>query len=147
VSQLPSVTAEAAPDTWRATVEQVLVGHTCLWQDLDGLHVEPAPLEPPPTSILWAWSPAGQMVRVRLDDELAYVAVCPANVPTTAVETWARNDGRVRAFRAAANSTSGLELTLEQYVDDGIDSGTGPITFLRCPDQLTIVIGVSDQAD
>lgn len=36
-------------------VEERLNGYTCLWQDLDGLHVTGPPQSAPPTSILWAW--------------------------------------------------------------------------------------------
>ena len=32
---------------------------TCLWQDLDGLHVSGPPAEAPPTSIVWGWRADG----------------------------------------------------------------------------------------
>lgn len=36
-------------------IKASLEDHTCLWQDLEGLHLAPAPTKPPLTSILWAW--------------------------------------------------------------------------------------------
>lgn len=116
---------------WARVVTEALVGHTCLWQDLDGLHIEPAPDQPPQTSILWAWSEAGAMVRMRLDGGVGYVATCASGVPTTDVLPWAPADGRVQAVRHSATSLSGLALRLEQHVDDGLDAGSGPITFFR----------------
>jgi hypothetical protein len=116
---------------WPRLVAEALDGYTCLWQDLDGLHVEAPPPDPPPTSILWAWAADGAMARVRLDGGRGYVATCPADVSTTEVLPWATDDGRVHAVRKAITSSAGLELRLEQYVDDGLDTGAGPITFLR----------------
>ena len=53
--------------SWAQAVAGPLAGATCLWQDLDGLHVETAPPSPPPTSILWGWLARTRLVRARLD--------------------------------------------------------------------------------
>lgn len=131
----PAPTAPTAPAEpvvpWARLAGEVLAGCTCLWQDLDGLHVEPAPPQAPLTSILWAWADTGAMLRVRLDGDIGYVATCPADVTTTAVLPWGPDDGRVHAVRRAVSSGAGLDLRLDQYLDDGLDSGTGPVTFLR----------------
>src|SRR5206468_2559104 len=49
--------------TWAQAVAGPLAEATCLWQDLDGLHVAPAPADPPPTSILWGWTDDGILLR------------------------------------------------------------------------------------
>lgn len=123
--------------TWAEAVAGPLGGATCLWQDLDGLHVEPAPAAPPPTSILWAWRGDSLLVRLRLDGQTAYVAVHDPFVqePTgrMPVETvpWNRNDrrvaGSVRHGPDAADGGTGARY--EQVIVD-IDGG-GPITFVR----------------
>src|SRR5579875_1003449 len=61
--------------TWTQAAGGPLVGATCLWQDLDGLHVAPPPVDPPPTSILWAWRNDGVLIRLRLDGDATFVAV------------------------------------------------------------------------
>ena len=61
--------------TWAQAVAGPLAEATCLWQDLDGLHVSVAPDVPPPTSILWGWRPDSWLVRARLDGDTAFVAV------------------------------------------------------------------------
>jgi hypothetical protein len=124
----PAVTGGSM--SWADAVARHLAGATCLWQDLDGLHVEPPPDQAPPTSILWAWTTDAGMVRVRLDGATAYVASCNAAAGDP-VLPWAPDDGRVRAVRPAASSTAGLGLRLQQVVVDGLDTGTGPVTFLR----------------
>jgi len=115
---------------WAEAVARHLAGATCLWQDLDGLHVQGPPDQAPPTSTLWAWTPDGGMVRVRLDAATAYVACCGAADGEPALP-WSPEDGRVHAVRPAASSTAGLDLRLRQVVVDGLDAGTGPVTFLR----------------
>lgn len=131
--------------TWAKAVSGPLVGCTCLWQDLDGLHVEPAPSNAPPTSILWGWRGDGFLVRTRLDEDTAYVAAVadltalgpdagPGTVTTTV--PWSVEDGRVAAAVSAAEAGRGPEpgrggvgTRYEQIIVDGID--TGPITFIR----------------
>jgi hypothetical protein len=118
--------------TWAAAVSGPLAGCTCLWQDLDGLHVEPPPAEVPPTSILWGWRGGSYLVRARLDGDDAYVAVHQA--PEAALERavpWALDDGRVAASagRGPGPAASGVGARYEQVIVGGID--TGPVTFLR----------------
>ncbi len=117
--------------TWTEAITSHLRGWTCLWQDLDGLHIAAPPVAAPPTSILWAWSPDGARARLRLDDQVVHLALCPADVPATAVEPWNPTDGRVRATRFAPDTTTGLQLRLEHTVVPGSPSAGGPITFLR----------------
>jgi hypothetical protein len=66
--------------TWR-DFRGIVDSATCLWQDLDGVHVAPAPEEPPPTSILWAWSDQRgadgvpeQLWRARIEGDTVFVA-------------------------------------------------------------------------
>jgi hypothetical protein len=122
----------------------------CLWQDLDGLHVEPAPRSAPPTSVVWGWRAWGDyLARVRLDGDTAFVAVHQAGGPDgipaepdnvvgpvpVAVPTlpWSPGDDRVAASQGRGPSAgdSGPGTAYEQIVVDGIGDGVGPITFLR----------------
>jgi hypothetical protein len=125
----PSITGGTL--SWDETVTTALPGWTCLWQDLDGLHVAAPPTTAPPTSILWAWADDGTMARLRLDGDTAHVAICPADTPGVIVQPWTDTDGRVRAARFAADTTTRLDLSLEQVIVDGADSHAGPVTFLR----------------
>ena len=129
---------ETAPPTdgrmpWSATLAGPLAGATCLWQDLDGLHVTAPPEQPPPTSHLWGWTATGRMVRLRLDGDTAYVATCE---PTAGerTEPWDANYGRVSA--AAQHPTGGTHVGTRyvQVIVDGIADGAGPITFIRPAD-------------
>ena len=74
-----AITEPSGPAAGKMTWAQALTGPlaetTCLWQDLDGLHVEPAPASPPPTSLIWGWCGRDHLVRLRLDGDTAYVAV------------------------------------------------------------------------
>jgi hypothetical protein len=121
--------------SWEAAVAGPLDAATCLWQDLDGLHVGPAPAASPPTSILWAWRDDGWLIRARLDGGTALIAVHhpgeSANTGTTL--PWAPGDGRVAAShgRGPASQDGGVGAVYQQIVVDGIDDGTGPVTFLR----------------
>jgi hypothetical protein len=115
---------------WEQAVSGPLVGCTCLWQDLDGLHVESAPSDAPPTSILWGWGGGSVLVRVRLDREIAYVAVHdPASSAMVRVVPWSSADGRVAAARGPERADGGVGAPYEQIIVGGIDSG--PITFVR----------------
>jgi hypothetical protein len=124
--------------TWAAAVAGPLAGATCLWQDLDGLHVEAAPATPPYTSILWAWRPDSWLVRVRLDEDRALVAVHQGTGAVRAVP-WDVGDGqsggdlRVAASRGRGPSPElgGAGAPYEQIVVDGIDDVVGPVTFIR----------------
>jgi len=118
--------------SWAEAVAGPLGGGTCLWQDLDGLHVEAAPASAPPTSILWAWRGDSLLVRLRLDGQTAYVAVHDPSVraPVKTVP-WAVHDGRVAAsvrFGLPA-ADGGTGARYEQVVVDA--DGHGPVTFVR----------------
>jgi hypothetical protein len=131
--------------TWAEALSGPLTGCTCLWQDLDGLHVEPPPFDAPPTSILWGWRGSSFLVRARLDGDTAYVAVVddvaaldPDAGPVFAANTvaWALDDGRVAAAvgaveagRGPGRERGGVGARYEQIVVGGIE--TGPITFVR----------------
>jgi hypothetical protein len=124
--------------TWAQAVAGPLAGATCLWQDLDGLHVSPAPDVPPPTSILWGWRPDSWLVRARLDGDIAFVAVhngtgLNRTVPWTVADAHSAGDLRVAASRdrGPAPELGGAGATYEQVVVDGINDGAGPVTFLR----------------
>jgi hypothetical protein len=123
---------------WADAVAGPLAGATCLWQDLDGLHVEAAPKNAPPASILWGWLDRTRLVRARLDDGTAFVAVLDCadggELPG-AVRTlpWPAGDGRVAASqgRGPDRQGGGVGAAYEQVVVDGIGDGTGPVTFIR----------------
>jgi hypothetical protein len=125
---------------WGETLAGPLAGATCLWQDLDGLHVEQAPPDPPHTSILWAWRPDSWLVRVRLDGPIAFVAVhdgtggtATSAVPWDAGDSRSAGDLRVAAStgRGPAPADGGPGAAYEQVVVDGIADGAGPVTFIR----------------
>lgn len=123
--------------TWAAAVTGPLTGCTCLWQDLDGLHIEPPPGEAPPTSILWGWRGESYLVRARLDGDEAYIAVhqssasAAAEAPLQRTVPWALDDGRVAssAGRGPGPESGGVGAGYEQVIVGG--TGTGPITFVR----------------
>jgi hypothetical protein len=124
--------------TWAQAVAGPLADATCLWQDLDGLHVSPAPDSAPPTSILWAWRPDSWLVRARLDGEIVFVAVHDGTglvrtVPWNVGGGQSEPDLRVVASRDRGPSpdAGGAGASYEQVVVDGISEGAGPITFLR----------------
>ena len=109
---------------------------TCLWQDLDGLHVEPAPVHPPMTSILWAWTVTHSTVwRIRLDGATAYVAThqpAPAaGVPLVAWNSGDTEHDRVLQYRPAEGAPQKLaELQFTRYVA-GPPGGDGtPVMFI-----------------
>lgn len=116
--------------TWAEAVSGPFAGCTCLWQDLDGLHVEPAPSGAPPTSILWGWRGGSVLVRARLDGQIAHVAVYQsAEAGTVRVVPWNPADGRVAAARGPERAHGGVGAPYEQVIVGGV--GSGPITFLR----------------
>lgn len=127
--------------TWAEAVSGPLAGCTCLWQDLDGLHVGQPPSDAPPTSIVWGWRDDSVLVRARLDGDVAYVAVCDettlsADTARVTTVAWAREDGRVAAAVAAADAgrgprpeRGGVGARYEQIIVGGID--IGPVTFVR----------------
>jgi hypothetical protein len=134
-----------APDSWGTSwdsvVEGQLAGATCLWQDLDGLHVSAAPAAAPPTSIMWGWRPDGTLLRIRLDGRLAFVAeLDPATAADAAnavrtvpldVRAGENGDSRVAGVRGPRPEDGGAGAVYEQVVIDGIADGVGPVTFLR----------------
>jgi hypothetical protein len=118
--------------SWAEATAGPLAGATCLWQDLDGLHVEAAPSAAPPTSILWAWRADSLLVRVRLDKQTAYVAVHdPVSQQPVRTVPWSPEDGRVAgsAGRGPDPAGDGTGATYEQVVID--TDGGGPVTFVR----------------
>jgi hypothetical protein len=123
---------------WADALTGPLAGATCLWQDLDGLHVAEAPDSPPPTSILWAWRPDSWLVRARLDGDIALVAVNDGaglvrTVPWDVGDGRSPGDLRVAASRGRGPSPAlgGTGAAYEQIVVDGTSDGVGPVTFLR----------------
>lgn len=120
--------------SWADAVAGPLAGATCLWQDLDGLHVASAPDEPPRTSILWGWREDALLVRLRLDGDVAYVAVHQPDGHAVATVPWnvrPDGDGRVAASRGPSAALGGAGAGYEQIVVDGAEDGTGPVTFIR----------------
>lgn len=124
--------------SWARALAGPLTGVTCLWQDLDGLHVEPAPVSPPATSLLWGWLGDTYLIRVRLDGDTAFVAVHDMEAARpggglAGTLPWALGDHRVAAHhgRGPAADVGGLGAVYEQIVVDGIADGAGPITFVR----------------
>ena len=131
--------------TWEAALAGHLAGATCLWQDLDGLHVEPAPAQPPLTTILWGWRDDA-LIRVRLDTDIdestgqdevtAFVAVVPPAAPGTRTVPWnigPGGDGRVAGMRGPAVDSGAAAGEFEQVIVGG-QPGTGaagPVMFIR----------------
>jgi hypothetical protein len=119
--------------TWAAALAGPLAGATCLWQDLDGLHVEPPPSEAPATSILWGWRDDA-LVRIRLDGDAAFAAVVPAalgGVPAVRWDLRPDGDGRVAGARGPAVGSGAINGAFEQVIVAGAGDATGPITFVR----------------
>jgi hypothetical protein len=124
---------------WADAVRGQLAGATCLWQDLDGLHVSGVPEEPPPTSILWGWRADGTLLRARLDSDasgvvafIAELGAAEAGSRAGAVVPWdVAKDGRVAGLRRSGPPGAGTGGPYEQVVVDGIENGVGPVTFLR----------------
>jgi len=119
--------------TWTDALAGPLTGTTCLWTDLDGVHVAPPPAAAPPTSILWAWTRT-HLVRIRLDGQDTYVAARQAPPSTDLVTAlpWPVDDGRVRQLRAApdTNLADLRQMRWNQLLDNG-DHQSGAITFLQ----------------
>lgn len=118
---------------WTDAAAGPLAGATCLWQDLDGVHVETAPAAPPPTSVLWAWRDDDYLIRARLDDGYAFVAVHRAGGDAVRLLGWEPDDHRVDARRGHGPGAEdgGLGAGYEQIVVDGTGDAVGPVTFLR----------------
>lgn len=118
--------------SWAEAATGPLANAMCLWQDLDGLHVEAAPSAAPPTSILWGWRSDSLLVRLRLDGQTAYVAVHdPAVRAPVKTLPWSPQDGRVAASvgRGPDRTADGTGASYEQVV---LDAGVGgPVTFVR----------------
>lgn len=119
--------------TWAEAVAGPLAGATCLWQDLDGLHVSAAPAEPPPTSILYGWREDSLLVRLRLDGSTALVAVhdLAEQRPVGTVAWNLHRDGQVAgsAGRGPDAVGGGTGARYEQVVVDA--DGCGPVMFIR----------------
>jgi hypothetical protein len=119
--RLPGGQLSGGRMTWAAAVSGPLAGCTCLWQDLDGLHVEPPPPDAPPTSILWGWRGESVLARVRLDGDTAYVAVLDVAVLDVAVLDVAVLDvaGGGADPAAPAGADAGAVVTVPWALDDG----------------------------
>ena len=122
--------------TWAEAVAGPLADATCLWQDLDGLHVSPAPRTAPPTSIMWAWRDGPVLIRLRLDGDAAFVALHSGDGPAVRTLPWTigpngGGDHRVAARREAHGSGGSVGAVYEQVVVEGPGDGTGPVTFVR----------------
>ena len=119
-----------------AEARPALAGADALWQDLDGLHVEPLPEQAPPTSILWAWSAAGDVLhRLRLDGDVVHRAQLAVNgekgddvqVEVQSLQPWAERDGRVAQYRGPTALQDGLGSRWTAVVVP--DTGQGGLTF------------------
>jgi hypothetical protein len=128
--------------TWAGVVAGPLAGATCLWQDLDGLHVSGPPVGAPPTSIVWGWRADGWLVRVRLDGDAAFVAeLGPSRLSGAGrakrtvrwhVRAGGLGDARAAEVRAPEVIPElGPGEQYEEVVINGAREGAGPITFIR----------------
>lgn len=128
---------------WAAARAGHLAGATCLWQDLDGLHIEPAPVRPPLTTMLWGWRDDA-LIRVRLDtdksestgqDEVtAFVAVVPSAVTGARTVPWnisQGGDGRVAGIRGPAVDSGAAAGEFEQVIVGDPLGDAGPVMFIR----------------
>jgi hypothetical protein len=120
--------------SWAQAIAGPLAGATCLWQDLDGLHVAPAPAQPPYTSIVWGWRDDALLVRVRIDAGTAFVAVHAPAGPGVGTVPWDGEDGRVAAARGPSVASDGVGAKYEQVVVPASIAG-GPVTFIRPADR------------
>lgn len=108
----------------------------CLWQDIDGVHLEGPPDSAPMTSILWMWpaeaSRAGEerrVYRIRLDGEQAYLATAgPADIEST--EPWG-DLNQVDQMRCAGSftPTAARETRLIELHERVCSGGGTPVTF------------------
>ncbi len=57
------------------TLRERLAGATCLWADVHGVRLGPAPECPPAFTHLWGWWPEARWARVRIDDGGGILAV------------------------------------------------------------------------
>ncbi|MCP2170352.1 hypothetical protein [Goodfellowiella coeruleoviolacea] len=107
-----------------AAVRQELAGCTCVWLDLDGLNLGEAPVEAPIATHLWGWAD-GRYVRVRLDDDHAYVGVLrePAapEPPGEDVTVLVRS----AVMRGSEHDEQHLKVELLEI------PGSAPVTFVR----------------
>ena len=113
---------------WTEALDGPLAGATCLWQDLDGLHIEPAPAVAPLTSIVWGWR-EDLLTRIRLDGQDAFVAVREPGQLTATLRWDIAGDGRVAGLRGPGASHAGE--AFEQVVAEPAAEGLGPVTFIR----------------
>ncbi len=117
------------PLTWAEAAAGPLDGLECLWQDLDGVHLGAAPDTPPPTSILWAWEPDGDLVvRCRLDGDVVYLAQRRGLTGADLIP-WSGH-GRVAQVRANGN-VDVLAVPLQLVREDITAAGGAPLTYLR----------------
>lgn len=117
-----------------AAARQALVGASCLWQDLDGLHLAPPPKLAPPTSILWAWwDESEQVARLRMDGETCYLAVAQMPANSTVTVPWPSEDGRIAHYDGAKPQAPRVDLQFETGVLPSPDPATGyaDLTFIR----------------
>lgn len=105
---------------WSAVRASAIQEMTCLWMDLDGLHLEKAPADSPPgCTHLWGWSD-GAWARLRIEgDSVPAGAILrtisregdePVTVRAWQAQTWFRNEPQL--------ASNGLE-ALERLVPAG----------------------------
>lgn len=103
-----------------------LEGATCMWQDLDGLHCATAPATAPPTSIVWAWwpYPSDKVARLRIDEDIVYLAEAAWPSGSTPTIPWGADDRRVAQYRSAPDTSITVTARFATAVVDGL-------TFVR----------------
>lgn len=117
-----------------AEARRLLAGATCLWQDLDGLHVAATPDAAPPTSILWAWWHASEKVaRLRLEGNVCYAAITKMPPNPTRTVPWSAEDGRIAHYDATKPQAPLVDTQFEIGVLQLPDPATGSaeVTFIR----------------
>jgi hypothetical protein len=126
-------TLDGGLTTWEQAVAGPLAAATCLWQDLDGLHVQAPPATPPPTSILWAWTSDATLLRARLDGDTVYLARWRGEPAGAVVQPWPSDDARVGAYRPAdaTAATALAERYVQVIVYPDTDDTAGPLAFIR----------------
>ena len=105
---------------------QVLASYTCAWLDLDGMNIGTPPVEPPITTCLWGWSD-GSYIRVRFDDDTAYVGTLRPGDPNEGTDLPVRVTIRATTTRLG---TADPELDPRRFELLEIP-GTAPVTFVR----------------
>ncbi len=109
---------------------ETLADYTCVWLDLDGLHVGAPPRETPIATHIWGWS-NGHYARARLDTDAAYLGVLHETPPPSAAGEPVTVHPRAAVMRSAATGETAPQEFNELAVELLEIPGPHPVTFVR----------------